>query len=401
MITTIRLVFSLALLDLRAELVLSLCLSTAIAAVLAPLLVLGGLKLGAITDLRQSLFNNPHTREILNASNRNFSAAMLAKIAARPDVQFLVPRTRTLAASLLLEVPQNPAAALRVELIPSRDGDPLLAAKLGGSQDIVLSAAAAARLHAAPGMHLVGRLGRMVDGKVQDAALPLTVAGIAQPRAFSRYGAFVTLPFSLMVEDFQEGRINPPIDLAKLTVPRKDVFSGFRLYAKHLDQVPELDSALRAQGVDVFSHAAEVSQVLQIERGLNLLFALVAGLGSGGFLLSFGAGLWAGLERKRKAFATLRLLGLRDRQLRLFPVIQALVLALLGVAAGSMAAEACGAVINNLFAGVLATGRPLCIVSSFLILSSGGATLCGGAVVAGIAGLRFSRMEPWEAITTP
>jgi putative ABC transport system permease protein len=397
---TLRLLVALALLDLRAEPILSLCLSTAIAAVLAPLLVLGGLKLGAISELRHTLLENPHTREIVNASNRSFSATMLARIAARPDVQFLVPRTRTLAASLLLGPPQDPAAAIRVELVPSAAGDPLLPTSPLGSQDIVLSAAAAAMLHAAPGTRLMARLGRLDSGKIQDMALPLTVTDIAQPSAFSRSAAFVTLPFSLMVEDFQEGRIDPPVDLATLSAPKQDVYSGFRLYARHLEQVPVLDSALRAQGIDVFSHAADVAQVMQIDHGLNLLFALVAGLGSGGFLLSLGAGLWASLERKRKAFATLRLLGLRYRQLRLIPVVQALVLAVIGVAAASIAAAVCGLVINHMFGRVLTTGHPLCLVSSGLLLACGGATLLGAGLVAVLAGLRLSQLEPWEAITT-
>jgi putative ABC transport system permease protein len=396
-----RIVFDLALRDLLAERVLSLCLAVAVAAVLAPLLVLGGLRLGAISALRHTLLENPHAREIVTAANRSFDAALLTRLAARPDVQFLVPRTRTLAASLLLELPGAPAAGVRVELIPSAPGDPLIPMAPTLSNEIVLSASAAAELRVKAGAHLIGRLGRLMDGRIQDIPLPLTVEAVAQPAAFSREGAYVTLGLALLVEDFQEGRAGPPADLGTLRMPPRESFAGFRLYARHLNEVPALDDALRAQGIDVVSHAADVAGILQIDRGLSLLFALVSGLGGCGFLVSLGAGLWASVERKRTAFALLRLVGLRGSELRLYPVAQAVTLAAIGVAIACAAAFFAADLINRLFAGVLATGRPLCIISVGLAALCGGVTLAGAAVIAMLAGIRLSRLEPWEAITTP
>lgn len=401
MIRAARIVFDLALRDLLAETVLSLCLAVAVAAVLAPLLVLGGLRLGAINALRESLLENPHAREIVTAANRSFDAILLAHLAARRDVQFLVPRTRTLAASLLLERPDAPAAGVRVELIPSAPGDPMIPAAPNRSDEIVLSASAAAELGVKAGAQIIGRLGRLVDGRIQDVALSLTVEAVAQPAAFSREGAYVTLALALFVEDFQEGRVGSPPNLRTLPLPPQESFAGFRLYARHLDEVPELDSALRAQGIDVVSHAADVAGILQIDRGLGLLFALVAGLGGCGFLVSLGAGLWASVERKRTAFALLRLIGLRGSALRLYPVAQAVVLAAIGVAIASAAAFLAADLINRLFAGILATGRPLCIISTELAALCGAVTLAGAAAVAMLAGMRLSRLEPWEAITTP
>jgi putative ABC transport system permease protein len=396
-----RIVLGLALRDLLAERVLSLCLAVAVAAVLAPLLVLGGLRLGAINALRQSLLENPHGREIVTEANRTFDATLLARLAARPDVQFLVPRTRTLAASLLLERPGEPAAGVRVELIPSAPGDPLLPAAPTRSDQIVLSAAAAAELGVTAGAPLIGRLGRIMDGHIQDVALPLTVMAVAAPAAFSREGAYVTLALALFVEDFQEGRSGAPADLSRLPLPKQESFAGFRLYARQLEEVPELDRSLRAQGIDVASHAADVAGILQIDRGLSLLFALVAGLGGCGFLVSLGAGLWASVERKRTAFALLRLIGLRSASLRIYPVAQAVILAAIGVGIACAAALIAADVINWLFAGVLATGRPLCIVTLGLAALCGSVTLGGAAAVALLAGIRLSHLEPWEAITTP
>ncbi len=80
---------------------------------------------------------------------------------------------------------------------------------------------------------------------------------------------------------------------------------------------------------------------------------------------------------------------------------QAVVLAAIGVAIASAAAFLAADLINRLFAGVLATGRPLCIISTELAALCGAVTLAGAAAVAMLAGIRLSRLEPWEAITTP
>ena len=94
-----------------------------------------------------------------------------------------------------------------------------------------------------------------------------------------------------------------------------------------------------------------------------MLFGLVAGLGGLGFLVSLGAGLWANVERKRIPLAQLRFLGLRAGSLRLFPMAQAAVLAMLGVAAASAAALAASVLVNRVFAGALALDRPLCLIT--------------------------------------
>ena len=50
----------LALADLWAEVTLALCSVVALAAVLAPLMVLAGLRAGVLDGLRQTLLQNPH-----------------------------------------------------------------------------------------------------------------------------------------------------------------------------------------------------------------------------------------------------------------------------------------------------------------------------------------------------
>lgn len=403
---TWRTVLRLASADLWTEWVLALCMVLALSAVMAPLIVLAGLRAGVIEGLRQTLLEDPHAREIQTVANRRFDTALLNAIAKRPDVAFLVPKTRTLAATLLVEPPGQPANAVRLELIPTAPHDPLLPAavtKPAGPPNlaIVLSAAAAARLHASVGQPLSGRLGRLIGGERQSIALPLTVAAIAPPSAFGRDGAFVTLDLAVFVENYQEGDIGPPADPADIRpAPQRD-FPGFRLYARRLEDLPALDAFLRGQDIDIVSRAGDVAGLLQIDRSLGLLFSMVAGLGGVGFLVSLGAGLWANVDRKRMPLALLRFLGLSAAALSLFPLAQACLLAALGAAAAVTGALLAEQAINGMFAGTLAFGRPLCAISPVLASAAAVIAIAGAAIVATAAGWRAAKVEPWEGVMPP
>jgi len=391
----------LAMADLLTERLLASCTILALAAVLTPLVILAGLRAGVVQGMREVLLEDPRVREITTASNRSFDAALLAQLAARPDVAFLAPRTRTLAASLLVERVDAPGAGVRVELVPTAPGDPLLPVGPAGTDTVVLTASAAARLRVDAGDAVVGRLARVLDGRRESVVLALAVQAVAPPSAFARDAAFVPLALAVLVEDFQDGRTGPPAALAALAPPERAEYAGFRLYARRLEAVPALDAALQAQGIEVVSRAADVSGLLRVDRNLGLLFGLVAGLGGLGFLVSLGAGLWANVERKRVPLAQLRFLGLRAGSLRLFPVAQAAVLAVLGAGAALTAALAASTVVNRIFAGTLALDRPLCLITPGLASVAAAVSLVGAVLVAAAAGTRAARVEPWEGVSAP
>jgi len=391
----------LAMADLLNERLLAACTILALAAVLAPLVILAGLRAGVVQGLRELLLEDPRAREVTTAANRSFDAALLAQLAARPDVAFLAPRTRTLAASLLVERPDAPGAGTRVELIPTAPGDPLLPVGPSGTDSIVVTASAAARLRVGAGDVLSGRLARVLEGRRESVLLALTVQAVAPPAAFPRDAAFVPLALAILVEDFQDGRTGPPDTIIALAAPDRAEYAGFRLYARRLEELPALDASLQARGIEVVSRAADVSGLLRVDRNLGLLFGLVAGLGGLGFLVSLGAGLWANVERKRVPLAQLRFLGLRAGSLRLFPMAQAAVLAGLGVIAALGAALATAVVVNRAFAGTLALNRPLCLITPSLVAVAAAVTLVGAVLVAAAAGTRAARVEPWEGLSTP
>ncbi|HQT80371.1 MAG TPA: hypothetical protein PLD10_25310 [Rhodopila sp.] len=403
---TWRSVLSLSIADLWGERVLAICTILALAAVMAPLIVLAGLRVGLFEGLRQTLLDNPHSREIVTISNRHFTPAFLQSLRSRQDVAFLGEKTRTLAASLLVEQPGRRGDGIWIELIPTGAGDPLLPEPMWLGPEtppgtVVLSAAAGARLHAEPGQVLVGRLGRTIDGAKQSIELPLRVHAIAPPSSFDRDAAFVPLSLAVFTEKYREPDVVAAIGLEALGVVTSSDFAGFRVYARRLEDVPALDASLRTQGIDVVSHAADVANILRIDRSLGLLFSIVAGLGGSGFMISLGAGFWASVDRKRVHLALLRFLGLSAAALSLLPVLQAVLLALAGASLAVAGAFGVAALINGAFAGVLAIDRPLCVINGPITAGAVLVAIGGAGVVASIAGYRASRVEPWEGVTPP
>ena len=92
-------VLPLAWADWCAEARLSACAVLGLAAVLAPLLVLFGLKYGLVATLTERLLADPRTRELLPVGSGRYDAAWFERLRARPEIGFVVPRTRQIAAT--------------------------------------------------------------------------------------------------------------------------------------------------------------------------------------------------------------------------------------------------------------------------------------------------------------
>ena len=70
-----------------------------VAAVLSPLLLIFGLKYGTIDTLRMRLVQDPRNREVRPMASQAFSHDWFAHLRQRPDVAFMVPMTRQIAAT--------------------------------------------------------------------------------------------------------------------------------------------------------------------------------------------------------------------------------------------------------------------------------------------------------------
>jgi len=203
-------VLRLAAAHLRHEWVLTACLVSALAAVLAPLLVLLGLKEGVIATLRERLVEDPVYREIRPAATQVYDSAFFAALRNDPRVAFVTPTI--LPASSMIYLRNGGGEGALFDLAPSAAGDPLLLENGGVIPEegqCVLSAEAARLLGVRVGDRLEAKATRSRGGRSEAGVAELTVAAVLAPRAGSLPRVYAPLGFVLDVESYKEGRAAP------------------------------------------------------------------------------------------------------------------------------------------------------------------------------------------------
>ena len=401
--------------DYWHEFLLSACAVLGLAAVLTPLLVLYGVKFGVVQTLTERLRNDPRNLEISPVISGRYTPEYLAKLAAHPDVAFVLPRTRSIAATMDLSAGNGDARSVLVaSLEPTAEGDPLLqrfgaaVPNMPQSPDteaigVTLPSSAAEKLHLKQGDTLNGKVERRFQGKVQTARVALRVAAVLPLAAQQKDVAYVPLALMEATEDYRDGRAVPELGAQNgwTGEPRPQgerLYPGFRLYARGLDHVMPLREAFAAQKLDVYTHAEEIEQVTALARALNLIFALICAATAIGFLASTASSVLAGIKRKERVLGLLRLHGFTTGKLMLFPLVQSLLTALAGTALASGVYGVAAFAINKLFSASVTGMEQVCLLlPEHFVLAF--AAVSGLALLAALApALRAARVEPSEVI---
>ncbi|OKO48929.1 FtsX-like permease family protein [Pseudomonas sp. BTN1] len=389
----IGLVASLAWQDYRNDGWLSACAVLALVAVIAPLLVLFGLKFGLVSSLTERLETDPASREIIPLGGGRFSAAFIAQLGERSEVAFAVPRTRQIAATAQV-------GTLTLEMLPTAAGDPLLAGlpMPHGLDQIVLSHTAAEKLAARPGDWLETSFARQVAGRVEAQRTRLQVLAVLPLEAFAREGLFADLALLEAAEDYRDGRAVPALGWAgeAASVSEQRIYPAFRLYARSLSDVEPLRVYFAGQNLLVSTQAHTIAQVQSLSRNLSIVFWIIAGLALAGAFAAIFAGTLAAVARKHRELSVLRLLGFSTAALLLFVLLQAL------YSAGFAAVLSVGlyglaeAALNKLFVQV--PGE----YASHLLARHYGLALVAvlgvSAVAAACGGWRVARIQASEGI---
>lgn len=333
-----RLLAELALRDLWHDRKLSLCIVASLVAVVAPLLLLFGLKYGVVSQLRDNLLNNPSTLEVRMLGNGQFTQAWMDDLAVQPGVAFTVPLTRSLntQADLLTDAQHFLANA---EIIPSGPNDPLLghSAPPTHPHELVLSARAAQALGVAVGDRVRLVVTRQLKGVTERGQLEMDVKAVLAPEVFNRPAALVSLDVLLAMEDFRDGARVPLLGLETGTARPEEAprqYARARLYATDLDQVAVLADWLSAHRVESSTQLQEIESVKAISRVLGVIFSVVAWTAVLGCAASLAGAFLANLARKRRSLALLQLLGFRRSAMAGYVLFQACLLTLLAFALG-------------------------------------------------------------------
>jgi putative ABC transport system permease protein len=385
--------------DYRNEWQMSSFFVLALAAVLGPMLILFGLKFGIVGSMLGNLIQDPRNREIHPVGSGRYDQAWIAQLRKRPEVAFIVPMTRAIAATIELKSDTG-KNIVPVEMIPTDRGDPLLKHQQlpQGMGQLILSASAARKLNAGPGDEISGSLTRRFQGRSERVHLPLKVTDVAKPASFSRDGAFVPLHLVEAAEDFRDGRAVPTLGWSGTAAEDERSYPSFRLYTRSIYDVAPMREALAKLGIEVSTRAADIDIVRSMDRNLSAVFWLIAVIGLAGFSLSLSASLWANVDRKRKELSVLRLVGLRTADIVWFPVIQSIFTAFFGWLTASLIYLLVSITINHMFAAQLESGETLCRLLPEHFLIALALTLGAAVLAATMAGYRAARIEPSEGL---
>ena len=397
----LRLLGSLALQDLWHDRKVSLCIAASLVAVIAPLLLLFGLKHGVVSQLQDELLRDPRNLEVKMLSNGNYDTAWIERLRLRPETGFALGQTRSLntQADLLIGMQRFVEGA---EIIATEPGDPQLnlpSLTPVGNQ-VILSASAAQRLQAKVGDSVQLRALRRLEGVNERGEMTLTVLAVLDGARFGRAAGFVAPPLLLDLERFRDGyQVSGfGVDTGKPQGNLQPLYARARVYARDIDQVAPLEHWLNEQHIETSSRLADIDNVKAINHVLGLIFGVIAMAALIGCVASMVGAFLANIDRKRKSLAVLRLLGFKRRAVGGFVVLQALLLSLAGYV-GGLGFYAVGShLFDYLLGSSQATGTFVCHITVWHGLAALLLTFLVAALVAMIGALRAINIQPAESL---
>ncbi len=105
-------------------------------------------------------------------------------------------------------------------------------------------------------------------------------------------------------------------------------YLSMRIYAKSLDAVPLLHTKLDAAGMSCNSRMDVINQMLRLEHGLNVVFMIICICSGVGGSIALAFNLFNAVERNRRDYALLQLLGGGHLAMVLLPLVESLLITL-------------------------------------------------------------------------
>lgn len=373
----------------------------AVISVVAPLLLLFGLKHGVVLQMRDALTTQPDHLEIRIIGSHTLSSEWFETIATDPRTGYVMPLTRSL--NTIADIRVSARDFLPdVELLPSSNADPLLMGEPGpnSNDEVWLSASAAERLSLAVGDTMQLLVARVKAGQRERLTVPVRLQGVLDAAAFARPAALVTLELLVALEDFRDGAPTPKPGVYSFSdsVPSRTTFARARLYAASLDDVPGLARELQTQNIETVSRLADIQAVQAVDRVLGLIFGVIAWLGALGCAASLMGAFAANIDRKRKDLALLRLIGYPRATLLGYVLVQACLIAVVGFLTGLLLYALGSHFFNSTLGQSLPMGQSVALLSAIHLAVAFGLALLVAALVSLIGGWMAMRVQPSESL---
>ncbi len=389
------LIASLAIRDLLRDRFFLFCNTAVMVGILVPLLVFFGVKNGVYSALIGEMLSDPANRQIDTQGNATLSDADIQPIFDWPEVAFVTPKVRS--QFDFMNVRLKDGRRMRTALvIPSGQGDPSLPeGAVLEENEVAVSAQLASQLKLTAGSEL--QLISQADGRAKQLVLPVQAKFVLPDSAVS--GRAVLAPFAMLdlIEAFYDSYSLPEFGIvgSRDLSSRVTSFEGVRLYARQLEDVAILQTRLEDQlGIATTARTRDVEALLGLGRKLDLALGLTAGLAALGLGAALILGFWSDVTRKRTVLASVALLGVSSAELALFPVVQALITAILGLFLSFALYAMAGQVAAVMFGQGLPGDAPLAIISfgQAMAIAAGVLVLVLGA--AALAGWSTLRLDP-------
>lgn len=396
-----RNILGLSFRDYSHEWRMSGCFVLALASVLAPMMILFGLKFGIVSSMVNDLIEDPANREIRAVGSGRYDDAWFNRYASRDDVSFIIPQTRALASTIQLKS-ETSGRIFSTELAATAQQDPLLTnikENPSGYHQVILSESVAANLNVKKGDQINASLARQFRGKRERVHLDLNVLDIVSAQKVQRKVAFVSLELLLATESFKDGRAVQQLQWSGDDAGAESrQYPSFRLYATSIYDVENIVADLGNEGVNVKANLGQIQTVQSIDRNLTIIFWIIACVGAVGFSFSLGASLWANVDRKQRELSILRLVGFQGGKIVLFPVLQSLYTGMLGWLLAVLIYLVAEQSINQILAPNLSIDRVICYLQPQHFFWALGLTLFVASGAAILGGIRASRIEPSDGL---
>ena len=396
----IKLVAWLSFKDILSDWKLILCLMIAVAALIAPLLILLGLRTGVVDTLRQRLLSDPKTLELTLKGNFKLDENWFNEIASLNEVGFIIPMTRSLSAQVdLVKTPRD--FMKRVIILPTAENDPLLKrANLSSHFDgdaIIISSVIAEKLALNVGDEIDIRLARKVNNKRETGQLRVTIEAVAPETITSRAQIFAQLPLLIGVENYIDG-VSDTILFNDDASNKRTVYARARLYAKTLEDVAPLAEHIRKRNIDVITEADKIDTVKAIDRAAGFIFATIAYATSIGGAAALIGLILVNIDRRRKELALLRLIGFSRASMVIFPICQSMLIGLCGYGLAALAYSVSESSLNATLGASLISGEFVSYLPFALLLKSATALFGVCAIAASLGGYYATKIDPAEPL---
>ena len=146
-------------------------------------------------------------------------------------------------------------------------------------------------------------------------------------------------------------------------LPAREEYAGFRLYAKHLEDVSALRRELDNQGIKVRTNEDRISSVLTLDAALGKFLAFIITAGALGGCGALFASIHLSVERSRRSFAALQLMGIPPFYIMASAIFQAVLMVCAGTFFAFLLFQAGSRLLISVFSGNGEIGNRVCVLT--------------------------------------